>query len=129
MMASDTRRKAERDGRWAEFAAGLILTFKGFRVIERRYRSPVGEIDIIALRRWPFETGRPLIVFAEVKKRRSAEEAAESLSSRQQMRIARAAGAFLAANPPLNGADMRFDVFVAGRGFWPRHIVNAWQPG
>lgn len=128
-MASDTRRKAERDGRWAEFAAGLILTFKGFRVIAKRWRVAVGEIDIIAIRRWPFETGRPLIVFAEVKKRRSEAEAAESLSDRQQKRIERAAGAFLAANPPLNGADMRFDVFVAGRGFWPRHIVNAWRPG
>lgn len=126
---ADARQIAERAGRRAEFAASLILTFKGFRVIAKRWRTPVGEIDLIAVRRWPFETGKPLIVFAEVKKRRSEGEAAESVTPRQQMRIQRAAGAFLAANPPLNGAEMRFDVFVAGRGFWPRHIPDAWQPG
>ncbi len=126
---SPKRAAAERAGRRAELAAAFILTLKGFRVIARRYRTPQGEIDLIALRRWPFRRSKPLLVFAEVKKRRTREEAAESVQLRQQNRIERAAGAFLAANPPLNGAVMRFDVFVAGRGFWPRHITNAWQPG
>ena len=38
-----TRRRAERRGRLAELAAVLLLVAKGYRILARRYRTPVGE--------------------------------------------------------------------------------------
>lgn len=125
------RARAERSGRLAETAAVLLLRLKGYRILARRYRSPVGEIDIVAERpRFSFRgnTQCATIVFIEVKKRAELEDALFSVHPRQQRRIERAAGAFLAANPSLNGAEMRFDVIVVGRFGRPRHVVNAWRP-
>jgi Holliday junction resolvase-like predicted endonuclease len=55
---------------------------RGFRILARRWRSPVGEIEIVARR-------RQLLVFVEVEARASLEEAAESVNERQRRRIRR----------------------------------------
>src|SRR6185295_18376216 len=55
----------------AESRAAAFLIAKGFRILARRWRSPVGEIDIVARR-------RRLLVFVEVKARATLEDAAES---------------------------------------------------
>jgi hypothetical protein len=44
------RRFAERAGRRGEFWAGLLLRLKGYRILARRVKTPVGEIDLIARR-------------------------------------------------------------------------------
>ena len=56
------KRKAQARGRLAEIAAALVLTLKGYRILARRFRCPVGEVDLIARR---FGT----VVFVEVKAR------------------------------------------------------------
>jgi hypothetical protein len=56
------RRSAYRRGHFAEFAAAALLCLKGYRLLARRYRTPLGEIDLIAKR------GR-LVAFVEVKAR------------------------------------------------------------
>ena len=56
----------------AESRAAAFLIAKGFRIVARRFRSPVGEVDIVARR------GK-LLVFVEVKARSSLDAAAESL--------------------------------------------------
>src|SRR5262249_45657019 len=71
-------------------AAGLLLA-KGFRIAARRWRSPVGEIDLVARR------GR-LLVFVEVKARVRLDDAAEAVTERQKRRIAAAAAAWLASH-------------------------------
>jgi len=72
-------------------------------------RSPVDEIGIIARR-------RRLLVFVEVKARNTLDEAAESLQTRQQRRIAAAAEAWLAAYPEACIQDLPFDaILVAPR--------------
>jgi putative endonuclease len=68
----------------AESRAAAFLIAKGFRILARRWRSPVGEIDIVARR-------RHLLVFVEVKARATLEDAAESVNQRQRRRIAAAA--------------------------------------
>jgi len=68
----------------AESRAAAFLIAKGFCILARRWRSPLGEIDIVARR-------RRLLVFAEVKARASLDEAAESVNERQRRRIAAAA--------------------------------------
>ena len=70
--ADPRRRKAERRGRRAELIAAWYLRLKLYRVLARRYRTPVGEIDLIVRR------GRT-IVFVEVKHRPSEAEALEAV--------------------------------------------------
>jgi putative endonuclease len=104
----------------AESRAAVFLIAKGFRILARRWKSPVGEIDIVAPR-------RHLLVFVEVKARASLDEAAESVNARQQRRIAAAAGVWLAANPDDSVKDMRFDAILVAPGKLPRHIAAAFE--
>src|SRR6187401_793865 len=86
------RQVAFRTGLSAESRAAAFLIAKGFRILARRYRSPVGEIDIVARR-------RKLLVFVEVKARERFDDAAWSVTERQRARIVAAAEAWLAVNP------------------------------
>jgi len=72
----------------AESRAAVFLIAKGFRILARRWRSPVGEIDIVARR-------RKLLVFVEVKARENLDDAAWSVTERQRARIVAAAEAWL----------------------------------
>ena len=110
--------KAHQFGVQAEKLAVLYLKAKGYRILSTRYRVGVGEIDIIA------RSGET-VVFIEVKRRQSLEDALHSLQSRQQARIIRAAEYWLAENElPLN-TDCRFDMMVFSAYLVPHHIKNA----
>ena len=78
------RRRAYRRGHRAEAAAALLFRLKGFRVLARRMRTPLGEIDLIVHR-------GSLVVFAEVKQRARNAPTLQAISSRQQARIVSAA--------------------------------------
>ena len=82
-----SRRGRERAGRLAESAAAWLLRLKGYRILARRYATPVGEIDLVARK-------GELVLFVEVKRRTHAATALEALLPRQQRRIARAAALF-----------------------------------
>ena len=84
------RQIAFRTGISAESRAAAFLIAKGFRILARRWRSPVGEIDIIARR-------RSLLVFVEVKARDRLDDAAWSVTDRQRLRTA--AGSFTTSVP------------------------------
>ena len=112
------RQAAFRLGISAESRAAAFLIAKGFRILARRWRSPLGEIDIVARR-------RHLLVFAEVKARASLAEAAESVDERQRRRIAAAAEIWLAVNPDKTIFDIRFDAILVAPGKLPRHIPAA----
>ena len=114
------RRRRVRYGRWAEAVCALSLMLRGYRILARRYRTPIGEIDIVARR-------GGLIAFIEVKARRTLGEAGESLSPRQRQRISRAASAFLQKEPSLQGFDQRYDVMLVAPWHLPRHIIDAWR--
>src|SRR5262245_66396588 len=83
------RQVAFRTGISAESRAAMLLIAKGFRILARRWKSPVGEIDIIARR-------RNLLIFVEVKARDTLDDAAWSVTERQQARIIAAAELWLA---------------------------------
>src|SRR5438067_11642615 len=86
------RQIAFRTGISAESRAAAFLVAKGFRILARRWRSPVGEIDIVARR-------RRLLIFVEVKARENLDDAAWSVTDRQRARIVAAAEAWLAMRP------------------------------
>lgn len=93
---------------------------KGYRIVARRFRCPVGEIDIVARR------GR-ILIFVEVKARVHLDEAAESILPRQQRRIAAAAAVWLARHPVDADCHIRFDAVLVAPGRVPRHIPAAFD--
>lgn len=115
------RRRAEQAGRWAETLAAWYLRAKFYRIVATRYKTPVGEIDIVARR------GR-LIVLVEVKHRAgNAAAHAQALEAVNTARIVRAAGWFQSAHPNYGGYDFRFDVISVAPRSWPHHLVNAFS--
>ncbi|WP_333795327.1 YraN family protein [Hyphomicrobium sp.] len=112
------RRARNRSGLRAEWIAALALRLRGYRILERRVKTPVGEIDLIALR------GRRL-AFVEVKRRASWEAAEAAITATQRTRIRRAAGLWLARNAHYQSCEQAFDIlFLVGRR-WPRYLPNA----
>jgi len=114
------RTLAFRLGLSAETRAAALLLVKGFRIAARRWRSPVGEIDLVARR------GR-LLVFVEVKARGALDDAAEAVTERQRRRIAAAAEAWLASHADDLGRDIRFDAVLVVPWRMPRHIKAAFD--
>src|ERR1700757_5147764 len=114
------RQGAFRLGISAESRAAAFLIAKGYRILVRRWRSPVGEIDIIACR------GK-LLIFVEVKARDALDDAAWSVTDRQRTRIAAAAEAWLARQNDHPFRDMRFDAVLVAPGRIPRHIPAAFD--
>ena len=104
----------------AESRAAALLIAKGFRILARRWKSPAGEIDIVARR-------RQLLVFVEVKARPDLDTAAYSVTQRQRQRIAAAAEAWLAVNGSNGFRDIRFDAILVAPGKLPRHIAGAFE--
>jgi putative endonuclease len=113
---------AFRTGLSAESRAAALLIAKGFRILARRWRSPVGEIDIIARR-------RGLLVFVEVKARERLDDAAWSVTDRQRARIVAAAEAWLATYPDDRIRDIRFDAMLVAPRRMPHHIPAAFDAG
>jgi putative endonuclease len=93
-------------GKTGEELAADALRRQGYAILERRYRTRYGEIDIVA-------DDHGTLVFVEVKARRSDRfgTAAESISGWKQRRIATMALAYLGRVRRLD-APCRFDVVV-----------------
>lgn len=124
-MTGESTRNAKRQAAFklgvsAEGRAAVLLAAKGYRELARRWKSPVGEIDLVVRR------GRTL-VFVEVKARAKLDDAAWSVLPRQQRRIVAAAEAWLAAHPEHAGYDIRFDAVLVAPGRLPQHLVAAFE--
>ena len=114
------REAAFRLGLSAETRAADYLVAKGYRIAARRWRCPAGEIDIVAQR------GK-LLIFVEVKARAKLDDAAWSVTERNQRRVAAAAAAWLAEHPDQAMSDMRFDAILVAPRALPRHIQGAFE--
>ena len=119
-IVAPERIAAFRTGISAEARAAAYLMAKGFRIPARRFRSPYGEIDIVARR-------RNLLVFVEVKARASLEEAAYAVTPRNRRRIIDTAQAWLIAHPEHADFEMRFDVMLIAPRRLPRHLLAAFD--
>jgi putative endonuclease len=116
------RRAAYRHGHFAEAAAAALLMAKGFRLLARRYRTPLGEIDLVVKR------GR-LIAFVEVKARPTLCEALESVGPMSERRIVGAADLWLAKHPDAAGLGLRYDMVAVAPWRLPVHLPDAFRPG
>src|ERR1700744_6072323 len=116
--ASPARIAAFRTGLSAEARAAAWLTAKGYRILAKRFRTPYGEIDIVARR-------RNLLAFVEVKARASLDEAAYAVTPRNRRRIIDAAQAWLMVHPEHADFDLRFDVMLIAPRHLPRHLLAA----
>ncbi len=114
------RVEAFRLGLSAESRAALLLIAKAYRILARRWKTPFGEIDIVARRRND-------LVFVEVKARGHFDDAAEAVTERSKQRIVAAAEFWLAHRPADAHCAIRFDVILVVPGKLPRHIVNAFD--
>ncbi len=97
----------------------------GGEVLAQRCRTAGGEIDLIV--RQPHALWGDVIVFAEVKRRKTLAQAAESLQTRQQGRIARAAEIWLSERPEWQAATCRFDAVLLDELGQAQVIENAWM--
>lgn len=113
------RRQAERWGRKGETLAGWWLRCQGWRIVARRVKTPMGEVDLVARR------GR-IVAFIEVKTRATAAELDLAIDRHRLTRVAAAANA-LAPRFARNGEDIRIDVLLLAPWRLPRHIANAWH--
>jgi len=111
---------AFRLGLSAESRAAMLLMAKGYRIAARRWKTPFGEIDIVARR-------RNALIFVEVKARDHADEAAVAVTERGKRRILSAAELWLAHHPGDVQRFIRFDVILVTPGRMPRHIANAFD--
>jgi putative endonuclease len=119
-VASPARVAAFRTGLSAESRAAAFLMAKGYRILAKRFRTPHGEIDIVARR-------RNLLAFIEVKARASLDEAAYAVTPRQQQRIIDAAQGWLVAHPEHADFELRFDAMLIAPRHLPRHLLAAFD--
>ena len=91
-------------GKAGEDLAERFLKRQGYAIVERNYRCPLGEIDLIAL-------NKRVVVFVEVKTRRVDTSGAplESVNAVKQRRLKRAALHYLNKHR-LHDRDVQFDV-------------------
>ena len=118
--AAPERIAAFRTGLSAESRAAAYLMAKGYRILARRFRTPHGEIDLVARR-------RGLLAFVEVKARATLDEAAFAVTPRQQLRIINAAQAWLVAHPEHAEFELRFDAILIAPRSLPRHLLAAFD--
>ncbi|MDZ5697284.1 YraN family protein [Chelativorans sp. M5D2P16] len=119
--ALEKRRRAYRKGHRGEWLAALALMLKGYRIVARRFRTPLGEIDLIARR------GR-LIAIVEVKARPTLEQAMEAVGPFAQKRIDGAADLWLARQPDFGRLSVRYDLIAVLPRRWPVHVENIYTP-
>ena len=116
--ADPNRLKAFRRGQVSEYIAALYLAAKGFRIRAIRYRTRLGEIDIIARR-------GDLVVCVEVKARRDVGAAVFAVTGTAQQRIRAASELWLARQPDAHRLSLRYDIVAVLPWRFPKHFAGA----
>jgi putative endonuclease len=115
---ASNRRRALRRGHVSEYLAAVFLMLKGYRIVALRYRTRLGEIDIIARK-------RNVAVFVEVKARRDETSAIDAVSHTAQNRIRAASDLWLARQRDYALLSQRYDIVAIVPGRLPRHFPDA----
>lgn len=116
----ERRRRAERLGHRGEWLAAVALRIKGYRIIARRHRTRLGEIDLIARR-------GDLVIMVEVKARPTLIAAMEAVTATAERRIEAAGDLWLARQPDYGRLSVRYDLIAILPWRWPIHVPNLFQ--
>ncbi len=116
---STSRQEAQKLGHRGEYFAAWALRLKGYRILETRFRTKQGEVDLIARR-------GNLVAMVEVKARRSIEDAINAVNYPSQRRIAAAGDIWLSNQSDFAQLSIRYDIVAIVPGKWPHHIEDAW---
>jgi putative endonuclease len=114
------RQQAESRGRRGEALAAWWLRLHGWRIVARRQRVAVGEVDLVARR-------GGTLAFIEVKWRARAADLATAVDDWRLRRVA-AAAAMLAPRLARPKENIRIDVMLLAPWRLPHHVTNIWQP-
>ena len=114
------RRKSYRRGHRGEWLAAAALMAKGYRILARRHRTRLGEIDLIARR-------GDLVLIVEVKARPTLHAAMEAIARESERRIEGAADLWLSRQPDYGRLSVRFDMVAVLPWRWPVHVANVFQ--
>lgn len=120
--ARERRYRAYRRGHRGEWLAALALLLKGYRIVARRYRTKLGEIDLIA-------RSGDLVLIVEVKARPTLVEAMEAVGRASERRIEAAADLWLSRQPDHGRLSLRFDLVAVLPRRWPVHVPNVFYGG
>lgn len=100
----------------------LYFLLKGYIPIRHRYKCAHGEIDLVV-------KNKNVIVFVEVKYRKSQSDALESIGPKNKQRVRRAAEHYISSDHFLSKIgdklSMRFDAVLISPYFKVTHIRNA----
>ncbi len=120
MRRADTRRRqrAQRRGHLAEWLAALSLMCKGYRIVARRFRTRVGEVDLIARK-------GNLVALVEVKARSDERAAVDAVTASAARRIAAAGDIWLSRQRDADRLSVRCDIIAVLPWRWPRHFPGA----
>lgn len=118
----DRKRIAFFRGHSAERIAAFALFLKGFRIVARRYRTRLGEIDLIARR-------GNLVLIVEVKARATLEAAQFAVTPQAMRRIEATADLWLQRQPDRDRLSLRFDLVAVLPRRWPRHVPAFFTAG
>ena len=110
----------------AEIVTIIFLSFKGYKILAWRYKTKLGEIDIIASKILNKKSG--ILVAVEVKARKGEFLAEELVTKHQKMRIKKAITAFTARkNNFYQNFDIRFDLIIIRPWKIPIHFPGFWE--
>lgn len=105
-----------KTGKLSEWFAGLFFILKGYKILQTRFKTKVGEIDLLVSK------GNALIA-VEVKFRKNAEDAPYAISCKQAERIKRTLTWAQKKYP--HYIHLRCDTLLISYNKWPIHIQNA----
>lgn len=112
------RKRAQQWGHVSEWIAVISLILKGYRILKMRYKTKLGEVDIIARK-------GDLIIMVEVKARRTIQEAFDAVTSTSQRRIESAGDLWLASQKNAHLLSVRYDIIAVRPWKWPTQYENA----
>ncbi|MFV0295362.1 MAG: YraN family protein [Hyphomicrobiaceae bacterium] len=96
----------------------MALRLKGFHIVARRYKTKLGEIDLVARR-------GDLVLIVEVKARPTLDEAMDAISYESERRIGGAADLWLIRQRDHDRLSLRFDMVAVLPWRWPIHVEDS----
>ena len=112
------RQRAQRRGHLAEWLAALALILKGYRIVARRFRTPAGEVDLIARK-------GDLVALVEVKARADTRAAVDAVTATAARRIGAAGDVWLSRQADAARLSVRCDIVAVTPWRWPKHFPDA----